>query len=204
MLSSDYLEIRSVSQQIWRYPIEKTQFSVAGEWDDGCALEVRSLCYFRGEGPHELATPPEQRGPLFQFTRPITRDAIARQGVIQGLQLHDARFEAIAVPFPAGVSFGSCHLGVRQMSYSLTWLRDLDFQCRVDGSLQQIHHDPLGLDGAAFKLEVQLPFDGVWIESADPAEKEELNRLYDSLFGSLGLTKQFDEFLDAVVLRAHR
>ena len=89
------------------------------------------------------------------------------------------------------------------MSYSLTWLRDLEFQCRAEGSLQRIYHDPLGLDGATFKLEVELPFEGVWLESADPADKEKLNRFYDSLFGSLGLEKEFDEFLDGIVLRAH-
>ncbi len=202
-MSSGYLEIRSVTQH-FRYPLEKTQFSIAGEWEGGCALSVRSLYYFRGEGPHELATPPDQRGPLFQFVRPITRDVIDRHGAIQGLQIHDASFQATEIPFPAGLSFGGCHLGVKQLNYSLTWLKDIEFHCRANGSLQYIHSDPRGLDGANFDLEIQLPFDGVWLESADPRDKEQLNRFYDSLFGTLDLSKHFDEFSDSVVLRAHR
>lgn len=202
-MSSGYLEIRSVDRN-FRYPLEKTQFSVSGDWDDACALQVRSLYYFAGEGPHEIATPPDERGPLFQFIRPITRDVIDSHGAIHGLQIPDASFEATRVPFPAGLSFGGCHLGVKQLNYSLTWLKDLEFQCRAEGSLQCIDRDPRRLDGANFSLDIQLPFDGVWLESADPRNKEPLNRFYDALFGKLEFSKHFDEFSDAVVLRAHR
>jgi len=45
---------------------------------------------------------------------------------------------------------------------------------------------------------------GLGLAGEEPADKEKLNRFYDSLFGALGLEKQFDELSDSIVLRAHR
>lgn len=199
------IEIRSVSQRTFEYALEKTQFSIAGEWNDSrWVMEVKNLFYFRGKGPHEIGTPPDARGPLFAFNRSISPEEITESGWLQSLQLTDARFASSELPFPAGISFGSCHLAVSDMTYGMTWLTDLEFRCQARGTLKKIHEDPHGLDGARFEFAIQLPFNGIWLESNNPEDRADIDRFYEGLFGTLDFTKEFDMFTDSVVLRALR
>ncbi|HVR96065.1 MAG TPA: hypothetical protein VMW27_05590 [Thermoanaerobaculia bacterium] len=202
-MTSGHLQIRTTHQRLCSYEIERAQFSLAGDWQGKCrSLEVRSLYYFGGNAPHEVATPPEQRGPLFTFVRTL-EDVADGPGALRSLELVSAKFAAAGIPFPAGISFGTSHLGIREMTYSLAWLGDLRFQCRAEGRLECIGEDSRDLHEATFKLEAQLAFDGVWLESADPQDTVNIEQFYDSRFGDLGLTKELDCFADAVVLRAY-
>lgn len=202
-MTSGHLQFRAANQNLLRFEVERTQFSLAGEWrDEGRFLEVRSLFYFRGEAPHGIATPPERRGPLFTFVRQL-EDVPVGLAAIRGFELDRARFEATEVPYPAGVSFGSIHFGLSTLTYTLTWLRDLTFECRADGRLELIGDGSHDLHGAAVELHLELAFDGVWLESSNPADVESLEAFYQSRFAHMGLVKELDRFTDAIVLRAH-
>jgi hypothetical protein len=204
-MNTSEIEILSVSGQAWKYPLEKTQFSIAGEWDnEGWLLKVKHLFYFQGEGPHEIGTPLEKLGPLFSFNRSVSPDEIKEKGLIVSLQMADSKFASNEIPFPAGISFGSRHWAVREMSCSITWLSFLEFRCRVNGTLRSIQDDPRGLDEATFGLAIQTPFDGIWLESNHPEDRAKIDSFYDALFGTLDFTKEFDVFTDGIVLRAIR
>ena len=203
-MSVGEIEIRSVvSQQTLRYAIEKTQFSIGGEWDNNrWVLEVKNLFYFRGEEPHEIRTPPDKRGPLFVYNRSISPEEISEKGWLRSLQVADAKFASNEIPFPAGISFGPGHLGVSEMTYSMTWVSDFEFRCQAHGILVNFNDDPAVLDGASFEFAIQLPFEGIWLESNNREDKGMIDGFYESLFGMMDFTKEFDMFTDAVVLRA--
>lgn len=207
-MATGEIELRIAGQQRWTYPIERTQFSISGQWSgDRFLLELRTLFYFQGEAPHEIGAPVEKRGPLFQFVRPIAAEEIVAKGPLHALELADASYSASEAPFPGGISFGTCHLAVREMTVRVAWLRGVDFECQVHGVLQVLHDDPLGVgrrfDGATFELALRdLAFQGVWLESDDPADEAKLERFLDDYFGTLELGKEVDRFDDAVVLRA--
>jgi hypothetical protein len=203
-MTTGQLAIRPLGAPASAFQLERTQFSLAGDWDVRFqTLEVRSLFYFKGDRPHEIATPPELCGPLFQFVRSIPTEDFRKSEALQSLQLAGATFEASDIPFPAGISFGSIHYGTRSMTVSLTWLRGLQFQCQCAGTLQRISEDPRVLDGAAFEFAIELPFDGVWLESANAEDRPKIEHFYDSLFGHLNLITELDQHADGVVLRAH-
>lgn len=148
----------------------------------------------------------EKKGPLFSFIRPVSATTAEEQGALPVLELAGVRLAATQMPFPAGISFGTCHLGVREMLCNVARLEGADFSWRARGTLEKLHDDAPGVgslyDGAAFDIDIAIAFQGFWLESRDLADEPKLLRLLEAMAGPFATRQEIDRFDNRVVIRA--
>ena len=185
----------------------QTQFSLFQNVDEGTeGFEVKFYLKFDRSSDHEGGGPLAEQ-PAFEIEGPerVVSASDLRAGLVPALERISFRAEADRVPFPAGLGYGPVWTGAPSVRVSLTGTGGYQFRVQAEGSLRWLQSwgdVAENADAGTFAIECEIPFEGVWIETDDPARKQAVIASYRSVFEGHPFDVDHDEMRDGFVLRA--